>query len=83
MKLDFEDIITAIILLGFILIILLFIGYVITSSHESISVKALDNVCKELVNDTNASYYPEFGRQRRFTCRTGDKIYVIEEIVEA
>jgi len=44
-------------------------GLLYSANYESINNEVLDEVCKELYNDTEASYHQSFGIQDYFPCK--------------
>ena len=47
--------------------------------YESINVDTLDNVCKELYNNTDATFYEELGLSSKFGCKINNTVIFIDK----
>ena len=75
---DDDDIAILAIVLAIILCCVLVFLLVVSSGQESIRNDVLDEACRTMYNDTDAEYYQEFGFQKHFPCKIGNKILVVE-----
>lgn len=66
---------------GISLVVTLYITLLFSLNHESVSNKALDNMCVTLYNNIEATYYDEFGPQDQITCRVNNTVQIIGEKV--
>jgi len=66
-----------------ILLSISIIGHLIHASnsdaYEAISVNALDETCKTIMNSSTAKFHQQAGLQKEFSCRDDDKFFVVGE----
>ena len=72
---------TEVIFLILLIVSLIFhmINGIVSLDYESISVNALDETCKKVMNSSYAKFYQQEGIQNEFSCRDGDKFFVVGE----
>lgn len=54
------------------------LGLWIHSENNAVfDINSLDSTCKEIMNNDTAIFMEDWGVQKEFKCRVGNKIYVI------